>query len=79
MTSIHSSQLQGIYEGDRVYLSESVYFDVLYPSSNLGGGNENSLVMKLHVLDSDETSILFTGDIGMSTEAEILDEMREMR
>lgn len=67
------SQLQGIYEGDRVYLSESVYFEVLYPSSNLGGGNENSLVMKLHVLDSDETSILFTGDIGMSTEAEILE------
>ena len=56
-----------------MYLSESVYFDVLYPSSNLGGGNENSLVLKLHVLDSEETSILFTGDIGMSAEAEILE------
>lgn len=67
------SQLQGIYEGDRVYLSESVYFDVLYPSSNLGGGNENSLVLKLQVMGSEETSILFTGDIGMSSEAEILE------
>ena len=67
------SKLQGIYEGDRVYLSESVYFDVLYPSSNLGGGNENSLVLKLYITGSEETSILFTGDIGMSTEAEILE------
>ena len=67
------SQLQGIYEGDRVYLSGSVYFDVLYPSSNLGGGNENSLVLKLQVMGSEETSILFTGDIGMSSEAEILE------
>ncbi len=71
--SCFMSQLQGIYEGNRVYLSESVYFEVLYPSSNLGGGNENSLVLKLHVLGSEETSILFTGDIGMSSEAEILE------
>ena len=67
------SKLQGIYEGDRVYLSGSVYFDVLYPSSNLGGGNENSLVLKLQVMGSEETSILFTGDIGMSSETEILE------
>ena len=67
------SQLQGIYAGDRVYLSESVYFDVLYPSSNLGGGNENSLVLKLHITGSEETTILFTGDIGMSTETELLE------
>lgn len=67
------SQLQGIYEGDRVYLSGSVYFDVLYPATNLGGGNENSLVLKLQVMGSEETSILFTGDIGISSEAEILE------
>ena len=56
-----------------MYLSESVYFDVLYPSLNLGGGNENSLVLKLHITGSEETTILFTGDIGMSTETELLE------
>ncbi len=71
--SLYMSQLQGIYAGDRVYLSEAVYFDVLYPSSNLGGGNENSLVLMLHISGSDETSILFTGDIGASTENELLE------
>ena len=67
------SQLQGIFAGDRLYLSEEVYFDVLYPSSNLGGGNENSLVLMLHITGSEETSILFTGDIGISTEMVLLE------
>lgn len=67
------SQLHGLYAGDMLYLSNDVYFEVLYPSSNLGGGNENSLVLKLHITGEEDTSILFTGDIGMSTEAEMLE------
>lgn len=67
------SQLQGIYAGDRVYLSDAVYFDVLYPSSSFGGGNDASLVLMLHVNGSEDTSILFTGDIGTSTELELLE------
>lgn len=58
--------LKPVLAGNRIVLSESVYIDVLYPSERTGGGNEESLVLMLHI--EDETSILFTGDIGVPTE-----------
>ena len=61
------SALKQVLAGDRIVLSDTVYIDVLYPSESKGGGNEESLVLMLHIADSD-ISILFTGDIGTDTE-----------
>ena len=55
--------------GDRILLSEPVYIDILYPVSGASGGNEESLVAMLHIEGKEDTSILFTGDIGINTEA----------
>ena len=78
------SQLRPVYAGDRVELSESVYLDVLFPQDSCGGGNESSLLVMLHVSESvinstgtsvgDDVKILFTGDIGAATEAELLED-----
>ena len=63
------SGLCGISSGERIYLSNQVYFDVLYPVSATDGGNECSLVLMLHIIGEDDTTILFTGDIGTATES----------
>ncbi len=65
------SQLQLLTAGERIDLSEQVYLDVLYPSSASNGGNESSLVLMLHIIGEDDTSILFTGDIGTVTESQL--------
>ena len=62
-----------VLAGDRIYLSDSVYLDVLYPSVSNGGGNESSLVVMLHINGDVETSMLFTGDIGTRTESYLID------
>ena len=67
-------QLSLILAGDRITLSDGVYFDVLYPSERTGGGNESSLVLMLHIDGDPETSILFTGDIGSNTESLLIGE-----
>ena len=70
--SLYLSQLQPVYAGDTISLSETVYLDVLYPFECKGGGNEESLVLMLHVGGEEETSILFTGDIGFESETELM-------
>ena len=62
------AQLDSVLAGDRIALSDSVSIDVLYPYSSTGGGNEESLVLMLDISGEEETSILFTGDIGKLTE-----------
>ena len=66
------SSLKLLLAGERIELSSSVYIEALYPSESTGAGNEESLVLMLHIADSD-TSILYTGDIGISTEQLLLD------
>lgn len=70
--SLYLSQLLPVLAGDRIVLSETVYLDVLYPSAMSGGGNESSMVLMLHVFGEEETRILFTGDIGTATEADLI-------
>jgi beta-lactamase superfamily II metal-dependent hydrolase len=67
------SKLSMVLAGDRIDLSDSVYLDVLYPSVSSGGGNESSLVVMLHIIGKEETSILFTGDIGTTTETLLIE------
>ncbi|MBR4556820.1 MAG: ComEC/Rec2 family competence protein [Clostridiales bacterium] len=62
------SRLEPVIAGDIITLSERVYLEVLYPQESTGGGNEESLVVMLHIDADEDTEILFTGDIGMSTE-----------
>lgn len=66
------SQLSQVMAGDRIVLSDRVYLDVLYPSEISGGGNDASMVVMLHVIEDEDTSILFTGDIGMKTESYLI-------
>ena len=56
--------------GTSFELSSEVRIDILYPLEASGGGNEQSLVMTLNAGD---LKVLFTGDIGLSTEEELLD------
>jgi beta-lactamase superfamily II metal-dependent hydrolase len=72
--SLYLSQLRPAFSGDRIILSDNVFIDVLYPSSGLGGGNESSMVLMLHVNGEDGTTILFTGDIGSETESLLIKE-----
>ncbi len=65
---LYLSRLQLVLAGERIELSDKVFFDVLYPPEESGGGNESSLVVMLHISGEEETSILFTGDIGAGTE-----------
>lgn len=65
------SEISAVKAGDRIDLSDTVYLDVLYPSEASDGGNEDSLVIMLHVQD-DGTTILFTGDIGQDTEEKLI-------
>ncbi len=71
--SLYLSQLQPVYAGDKISLSDSVCLDVLYPFECKGGGNEDSLVLMLHVSGEEETEILFTGDIGFESETALMD------
>ena len=64
--------LESLSSGDRIFLSENVYFDVISPVTGSGGGNEYSLVMMLHIVSSEDTAILFTGDIGAETEKALI-------
>ena len=64
--------LSQVLAGDRIVLSDCVYIDVLYPSERSGGGNEASMVLMLHIIEEEDTSILFTGDIGMNTESYLI-------
>ena len=66
------SGLESMSAGDRVLLSDYVYLDILYPSSSTGGGNEESLVGMLHIGKTEDTTVLFTGDIGTKTEEKLL-------
>ena len=72
--ALYLSQLSLCLAGDRITLSDSVFLDVLYPSSSTGGGNEQSLVAMLHISGSDPVDILFTGDIGTLTETRLIEE-----
>ena len=60
--------LESLSAGERIYLSDNVYFDVISPAACSGAGNEDSLVMMLHIVLAKDTTILFTGDIGAETE-----------
>jgi beta-lactamase superfamily II metal-dependent hydrolase len=64
--------LSQVLAGDRIVLSDCVYIDVLYPSERSGGGNEASMVLMLHIIEEEDTSILFTGDIGINTESYLI-------
>lgn len=66
------SRLEPVIAGDRIILSDCVYLEVLYPFERTGGGNEDCLVAMLHVDAMEDASILFTGDIGMTTEEILL-------
>lgn len=66
------SSLESVCSGDRIFLSASVYLDILYPASGAGGGNEESMVAMLHIEGEESTRILFTGDIGIKTEEKML-------
>lgn len=55
--------------GDEFVLAEGVTLKVLAPVIAEGGGNENSLVM---TLESGGETVLFTGDIGMETEEQLV-------
>ena len=55
--------------GDVFKLSEGVILTVLYPENCKTGGNPGSLVL---LLDCCGTKMLFTGDIGLEEEAEII-------
>lgn len=76
--ALYMSQLSLCLAGDRIMLSDTVFLDVLYPSSGTGGGNEQSLVAKLHISGSDPADILFTGDIGQLTEAQLIEESADL-
>lgn len=71
--SLYLSQLQPVYAGGKISLSDSVYLDFLYPFDCNGGGNEDSLVLMLHTGGEEDTSILLTGDIGFETETTLID------
>ena len=66
------SSLESVCSGDRIFLSASVYLDILYPASGAGGGNEESMVAMLHIEGEESARILFTGDIGIKTEEKLL-------
>ena len=76
--ALYLSQLSLCLAGDRIMLSDSVFLDVLYPSSSTGGGNEQSLVTKLHISGPDPVDILFTGDIGTLTETRLIEESADL-
>ena len=76
--ALYMSQLSLCLAGDRITLSDSVFLDILYPSTSTGGGNEQSLVAKLHISGSDPVDILFTGDIGQLTEAQLIEESADL-
>lgn len=76
--ALYMSQLSLCLAGDRIMLSDTVFLDVLYPSSGTGGGNEQSLVAKLHISGSDPVDILFTGDIGQLPEAQLIEESADL-
>jgi len=67
------ANLELVSAGDRIELSETVYLDVLYPLVALNGGNDDSMVAMLHILGDEDTAVLFTGDIGFSTEEILID------
>ena len=60
--------LEPVSAGERIVLSDSVYLEALYPAEATGGGNDDSLVLMLHIEGNEETKILFTGDIGFPSE-----------
>ena len=64
-------QLDQVSAGDRIVLSDSVFIDVLYPLCPKSGGNGDSLVAMLRI--ADRTSILFTGDIGITEEQVLIE------
>ena len=72
------SQLEPAAAGDRILISESVWLDVIYPSEGKGGGNEESLVAKLHIECGDPVDILFTGDIGKDTEKHMIEDSLDL-
>ena len=47
---------------------------MLYPNVRKGGGNEDSLVARLHIDCGDPVDILFTGDIGKDTEKHLIED-----
>ena len=72
--SLYLSQLEPALAGDRIHISSSVYLEVLYPTARKGGGNEDSLVARLHIDCGDPVDILFTGDIGKDTEKHLIED-----
>lgn len=62
------SCLEPVSAGERIVLSDLVYLEALYPGQASGGGNDDSLVLMLHIEGDEETKILFTGDIGFPSE-----------
>ena len=72
--TLYLKQLEPAQAGSRIYISGSVYLDVLYPNSRKGGGNEDSLVAMLHIECEDPVDILFTGDIGKDTEKLLMED-----
>ena len=65
--------IQEVSKGDKIYFDKYVYMDVLYPDKVLifEDLNNNSIVTKLNY---NKFSILFTGDIGVQAEKDILKE-----
>ena len=76
--AMYLSQLEPAPAGSRFFISESVYMDVLYPYSGKGGGNEESLVARLHIECEDPVDILFTGDIGKDTEKLLIADLPDL-
>ena len=62
------SCLETVLAGEQIVLSDSVCLEALYPIDAGSGGNEDSLVLMLYIYGDEETTILFTGDIGFQSE-----------
>ena len=62
-----------VKKGDKFYIENKVYFDILWPQDELLNNNvlnNNAIVAKLNF---NEFSVLFTGDIEKEAEEKILD------
>lgn len=66
-----------VEQGNRIYIEQNIYFDILFPNDNLileNVLNNNSIVAKLYY---NNFSMLFTGDIEEIAEKELINTYKE--